>query len=78
MMNSTNMIWKHFPVDRASTPIPNDCVFNGPRTSTPKTIRRRKSIHRNEKKKRNNDYRLLFYGQKANTHRKRHFQIWFL
>ncbi|CAF1290325.1 unnamed protein product [Rotaria sp. Silwood1] len=74
-------MWTDLPNDRASTPIKKRSLYNGPRTSTPKS---KISIHRSKKKKKqivNNDYRLLFYGQQTKTiHKKKHsiIQIWFL
>ncbi|CAF1006149.1 unnamed protein product [Rotaria sordida] len=77
-------MWKDLPNDRASTPIKKVCLYNVPRTSTPKLAISKCSIHRSRKKKKeilNNDYRLLFYGQQTKKpHKKKHsiIQIWFL
>ncbi len=85
-MRNLDRMWTELPNDRASTPIKKRSSFSGPRTSTPKTILLKNSIHRIKKKKKkkkqfiNNDYRLLLYEQQTkNIQNNKHFlQIWFL
>jgi len=84
-MQHTNHIWKELPINRASTPIPQQrcSMTQRPRTSTPKSFPNQSTnlfVKKKKKKKKETkrtDYRFLFYNQQFQP--KKHFvQIWFL